>query len=396
MWFRTALLLACAGAVFAQRQPLERAWGLAANGHRAEAIALLQQITVSDPQNADARLLLGSLLMEAGDKKESIEQLSAAVRLGPRSVEAENALGEAYNHFGQTAAARSAFEKAVAIDPGYGIAQSNLGQVLLQQGDFVGAAAHLDRAIALLNNTDDAADAQYLRAKVCIAQNQPAQAIEHLQRAVAIRPKFAEAWSDLGQERKILLDDRAAITALKQAVAANPNDPVAQYRLGAEYLHQGKAHESVAHLRKSYELNPKDQSTLNALQGALRQDGDTDGANHIKLQLAQLLRERDRINQNKLAAVRLNNEGAALEKSGDLRAAVTKYREASQLDPDHNGIRINYGVALLRLGQWTEGLNQLHVALQHDPDNAKLRKALKEALAQAPAAAQPAWHNEVQ
>jgi len=151
----------------------------------------------------------------------------------------------------------------------------------------------------------------------------------------------------------------------------------------------------VEHLRKAYELNPKDQSTLNALQMALRQDGDVARANRVKQELAELLRERDRINQNKLAAVRLNNEGAALEKSGDLRAALAKYREASTLDPDHVGIRINYAVGLLRLGQWTEGLDELHTAFLRDPTNALLKSALKDALDQVPPAAVPKWKDEV-
>ena len=74
----------------------------------------------------------------------------------------------------------------------------------------------------------------------------------------------------------------------------------------------------MEHLRKAYELNPADQSTLNALQIALRQDGDVEGANRVKQQLAELLRDRDQVSQNKLAAVRVNNDGAALEKSGRL------------------------------------------------------------------------------
>ena len=37
----------------------------------------------------------------------------------------------------------------------------------------------------------------------------------------------------------------------------------------------------------------------------------------------------------------MNNEGANLEKAGDLQAAVEKYRKALELDPAHNGIRIS-------------------------------------------------------
>jgi predicted Zn-dependent protease len=113
------------------------------------------------------------------------------------------------------------------------------------------------------------------------------------------------------------------------------------------------------------------------------------------MELAKLLREKDKENQNHLNAIRLNNEGAAAEKSGDLRAALEKYREASQLYPDHVGIRVNYAIALLRLGQWTSGLDELHEALSRDPENPDIKKALKDALAQAPPNLQPKWKDEV-
>jgi protein O-GlcNAc transferase len=389
------LALICTATLSGQPTKLEQAWTLAAKGQRAEAIQLLQTLIGSEPRNTDARLLLGSLLMEAGEKSASIEQLKTAVQQRPRSVEAQNALGEAYYKFGEFAAAKSAFENALIIKPDYGVAQLNLGQVLLIQGELDSAARHLDRAIPLLKQTDDAANAYYLRAKIDSARSQSRDAATLLEAAVRIRPDFAEAWSELGQARKQLLDDAGALTAFEQAVSANPRDVVAQYRLGAEYLRQGKSPPAVDHLRQAYKLNPSDQSTLNALQMALRKNGDLTGADAIKQRLAELLRDRDRINQNKLLAVRTNNDGAALEKSGDLRGALEKYRDAAQLDPSHVGIRTNYGVALLRVGKWPEGLNELHEALQLDPQNEQLRTILKDALSQAPKAALPSWKDEV-
>jgi predicted Zn-dependent protease len=124
---------------------------------------------------------------------------------------------------------------------------------------------------------------------------------------------------------------------------------------------------------------------------ALRQDGKPAEADSIRQKLAELLQKKDQISQNALAAVRINNEGAALEKKGDLRGALEKYRKALDLNPDHVGIRVNYAVALLRLGQWTDGLTQLHEALRRDPGNAQIQAALKDALAQAPPGAVPKW-----
>jgi tetratricopeptide (TPR) repeat protein len=396
-------LLFCAGLLLAQRDPaaqgrsqthgtpLDKAWDLVANGQRDQAVRLLRELIKSRPRDADARLLLGSILQEEGDRSESIAQLAEAVRLRPRSAEAQNALGEAYNTFGDAKAARGAFEKAVVLNPGFSPAQVNLGLILVEAGEFPAAADHLDRAVRSMGRTADAAYPRYLLAKAYTAQNQTQKAAAQLEQAVALRPDFPEAWSDLGLARKALLDDIGALAAMKRAVSLKPTDAIAQYRLGTEYLHQHQPHLAVTHLEEAYRLNPEDQSTLNSLQFALRQDGKTEEAGRIKQVLSDLLRKRDRVRQNAVAAVRVNNEGASLEKAGNLSAALDKYREALNLSPEHVGIRVNYAVALLRLGQWTQGLTELHEALRRDPQDAKIKAALDDAIAQAPPGTVPNW-----
>ena len=69
---------------------------------------------------------------------------------------------------------------------------------------------------------------------------------------------------------------------------------------------------------------------------------------------------------------------------GELDAAVEKYRAALELNPDHAGIRVNYAVVLLRLGQWERGIEHLRMAVRQDPTNETFRKALADAVAQAP------------
>lgn len=64
--------LACAGFLLAQRTPVEDAWDLLAKGQRKEAIRLLHEIVKTHPGDADARLLLGSVLMEEGSGKDRL------------------------------------------------------------------------------------------------------------------------------------------------------------------------------------------------------------------------------------------------------------------------------------------------------------------------------------
>jgi tetratricopeptide (TPR) repeat protein len=265
------------------------------------------------------------------------------------------------------------------------------GKALLEASKPAEAAVYLDRALKLLGHRQDAAYPLYLRAKVYSGDNQTQKAAAALEESVALDPSLAEAWSDLGMARKLLRNDSGALAAFQHAVHLDADDAVAQYRLGAEYLRQDKAAEAVGPLKEAYRVNSEDQSTLNSLQIALRRSGRNEEAEKVKAQLAEVLRKRDEFSQDALKAVRINNEGAAFEKVGDLHAALDKYREALRLYPGHVGIRVNYAVALLRLGQWTEGLTELHEALNRDPGNARIKAALDDALAQAPHDLLPGW-----
>ena len=381
---RFVVFVSCVCLLAAQSPSVETAWDLVAKGKRNEAVAVLRQIIRATPQNGEAHLLLGSILSESGDGVGAIQELTDAVRLMPPYAVAHNALGEAYITGGQSGPARAAFEKAVALDPKFAQAEENLGRALLDANEFGAAAGHLDRAIALFVDSPDAAYSLYLRAKIHTERDEPQKALAALTRAVSLQPNFPEAWSDLGQVNKGLLDDESALAAFLRSVQLDPENAISQYRLGAEYLHQGKAHEAVPHLQESFRLNPKNQSTLYSLQMALRQDGHLERAAQVKKQLAELLRSIDKESQDAFLALRLNNEGAALEKTGDLSAALEKYRKASSLGPNHTGIRLNFGVALLRSGKWAEGLAELREVVRRDPGNVKAQAALRDALEQAP------------
>src|SRR5271169_307655 len=60
--FRALLVIAFASLAMAQKPAVETAWQLVAQGKRDQAVTLLRELIRSDPRNADARLLLGSIL----------------------------------------------------------------------------------------------------------------------------------------------------------------------------------------------------------------------------------------------------------------------------------------------------------------------------------------------
>lgn len=372
--FLSALI--CAGLLLAGQPPLERARELLSKGSLKEAVATLRQIVSTDPRNADAYMLLGTALALEGIRSESIEQLVEAVRLHPDSANAHNALGMVLSRFLETKAAREAFEKAIELDPALAEAHVNLSLILAQAGELGSAGEHLDRAIELQGNSRATAYAHYLRAKVWGAQNETEKAIAELQKAVQLRSDYAEAWSDLGGMRRLALDDDGARLALERAVALQPDDALAQYRLGLQYRKNGEPHKAVEHLRQALRYNPEDRATLYNLELALREEGQLEAAKRIGKRMAELLGKSSQAAATALTAANLNSEGIQLEKSGDIRAALKEYRAALDLDPTGFGFRLNYGLAVCRLGRWQEGIMELREVLRLDPNNADAARAL--------------------
>jgi tetratricopeptide (TPR) repeat protein len=360
----------------AQDHAVKQAQELLAKGSVEEAIALLRRSVAEDAQNADAHLLLGSVLALEGRRGESLDELQAALRLKPNSPQFHNRMGEVLSRFVETDKARGEFETALKIDPRLADVHVNLSLVLAQQGELEAAATHLDRAIELLGNSREAARAHFLRAKIWAAQDQMEKADAELTQAVQLRPDFADAWSDLGAVRRLERNYAGAEKALVKAVELDPQNALAQYRLGQTDLENGKAEAAVRHLEIAAEYTPEDRPTLYTLMRALQKTGRDQEAESIRARVTKQLDADHRASDAGFTASELNSEGIELEKSGDLAVAVTKYKGAVDLDPTGYGFRLNYALGLCRLGQWETAAAELRTVLKADPNNADAQKAL--------------------
>ncbi len=319
---------------------------------------------------------MGTTLALQGIRGESIEQLTEVVRLRPHSASAYNTLGMVLSRFLEVQGAREAFDKALELDPNLAEARVNLALVLAQDGQLGPAGEQLDRALQLQGDTRPAAYTHYLRARIWLEQKEMDKAAAQLEIAVKLRPDYAKAWSDLGAARRLAGDTKGGQQALERAVALDPHDETAQYRLGLACLENREAHQAIGHFEVALRDDPNDRATLYNLALAFRRDGQAAEAKRIDDKLAKLIQA-----SNQVAAVgqsigNLTDAGMALEKSGDWQGALEKYRAALDLDPTDAVLRLNYGLALCRLGRWPEGAAELEEVLRLNPNNADAAKTL--------------------
>ena len=361
---------------------MARARQLLAGGALEKAISVLRGILEQNPKNVDARILLGSALALVPRRSEAIIELRRAIELRPDSAPLYNALGMALARFAELDTARKAFENALEFDPGLVDARVNLTLVLGQLKEFDLAVEHITRAIELQGDSPASAYSHYLKGRLHDKQNMTVEALEEFEKAVRLRPRFAQAYVELGTARAKMSDERA-LGAFEKAVDLGPDNANAHYLLGREYLRKRRVAEATEHLREAARLKPNHRAVLYNLARALRKGGLSDESKGVEKKLSEILRSSARATQHAMLITSLGNEGVELEKSGNVTGAIEKYAAALELDPLHSGFRLNLGLALCRLSRWEEGIEELREAIRIHPDNQEATRALYIALERA-------------
>lgn len=391
-----AVLLIALSSAIAQDAALEHARRLFAAGSYEQAAQVLGDSLRKQPGNSDAHLLLAQIYTLEDRRSDAIREFTTTLELTPQSAIAYNALGTALNRFAEFEQARKAFEQSIAIDPQVAQTHINLAMSLAQAGESAAATDQLQAAIRLAPSAPSAATAHYFLAKI-YGDQEPSRALDELNTAVKIAPHNLEAWLALGQLRQSVDDEPGTLEAFTHAVVVDPRDGEAQYELGSEYLAQGKSSMAVQHLRLARKLmSHPTLALLYKLDRALRAQGLTVEAEKIRAEAKAMLAQDTRENQQFVESQLRENEGVELEKQGQSEKALQKYRAALELNPDQQGFRLNYALALCRLNRWQEGIAELKEILSNDPGNIEARRSLyiaedkaRQTAAHAPPTAKP-------
>ncbi|BCS55990.1 glycosyltransferase family 41 protein [Geobacter sp. SVR] len=179
------------------------------------------------------------------------------------------------------------------------------------------------------------------------------------QRAIALKPDYAEAYNNLG----IMLDDlgRAAEAeqAYRRALAIKPDFAEAHGNLGNALQSLGRLEESVLSCQRAITLKPDFAAAYSNLGVALNDLGRSHEAEQACRQAIML---------NPGFASAQCNLGIALKEQGRLEEAVAAYRRAIELAPGSAPTYSGLGTALKELGLLGEAERAYLQALSLKPD----------------------------
>ena len=274
-------------------------------------------------------------------------------------------------------------------NPSSWLAYGNLG-VLEMDSAPAQALAHLDRAIAL---SPDAAETHNDRGTVLQRMGRVEEAVRDYREAVRLVPTFATAHSNLANALLALGHPEEAIATGREAFRLQPDLVEAHYTVALALQSLGRT-EAVDHFNAVLKLRPgfaeahnqlaivlqamgRRDEALGHLREAVRlEPGDAGAHENLGRLLQEMGRNDEAVRQHETALslapdspVAHNNLGVALRKSGRMDEALVHFETAVRLQPDYADAQFNLATTLQTLGRVQESVPHYLEVLRHDPSD---------------------------
>lgn len=200
------------------------------SGRTADAVAELRKALELQPANYDARVKLGDIEAEAGQATEAEADYEAAREIRPEYWWTYRQIGVLQMSTGRFAQAIQSFGKITALQPDSPLGYQLLGTVHGTMFDLDAATRDYEQAMAhggSFGTYSSLGTVYYLQGRFDAAA-------KSYREAIALRPKSAKTYWNLGDACRHLRRTKEAAAAYREAVAlseadlrVNPNDGVA-------------------------------------------------------------------------------------------------------------------------------------------------------------------------
>jgi putative PEP-CTERM system TPR-repeat lipoprotein len=248
-----ALLASMAGADLAMAaSSIESAKKYFDKGENKAAVIELKNFLQENPDNAEARLLIGDVYLKLGDMAAAVKAFEKARELKAPPEKWVVPLGRAYLLQGDTKSVLDQIKPEESLPPmvraqAFGL----VGSAYLSKGDTAKAKENFDAALKM----DPAASEATLGLAMLEAQQKNfKKTIEYANQVVAKDPKHVNAWVILAEAKRLDGDNQGAIEAFGKAIEVHPNDARARLGRATSLLAANKvddAAKDVAEVRKA-------------------------------------------------------------------------------------------------------------------------------------------------
>lgn len=223
-----------------------------ARGKTDEAILLLQEIVMNEPQLAPAHYYLGRAFMQRGDVGQAGRELDKAVKLAPDLTEARTALAALQLAQGSLDLAIEQAQVAMLLNRRNVQAAVILADAYLRKGDRRNSKQIFEEIAKVLPNNPLPA---YRLGLIARAEKKDAEALFHFERALSLSPSYIEPLSQIAAIRIAEGKLNDAQNRVSRQLEASPNNPLLYNLLGRIWLQSKDIDKAEAAFKKAIEID---------------------------------------------------------------------------------------------------------------------------------------------
>ena len=372
-------------------------------GKFADAHARAEKALAKNPQSPQARVLQGNAAAGLKDIDTAIKEFEEAIRLDPSQPTSYTSLGALRATKGNRAEAEQAFQQAVTRDPKSVIARLALAQFYWSGNRLEDAERTMKDALAFAPR-DERANAALAVFYRYTGRSPKAEQYMRVAADVNQSPRLIISLADYYIAEKRIPD----AVPLLERVSADPQFGVtARMRLATVARMQGHLEEAMRTIEQALTINPKSSIALSLKSDFLRQDHKLDealtaadaavAADRSSAQ-AQLVRGRalaakgspTKAEEAFNEVLRLNPRAAVAQielsrlslSSGALESSVTLAAQAAAADPGNLLARLTLARGFGAKGDYAKAQAVLELALREAPQAAAVHAQMGSVLAQ--------------
>jgi Flp pilus assembly protein TadD len=224
----------------------------------AESLVSYTKAAAIARPTADDLKIVGLDYVLLDDYADAIKWLEKAVALDGHNKDAWYYLGRAYYTKSRLIEARNAFLTVLDLDPRDAKAENNLGLIFESGGQPEAAIEAYRKAISWQEQSLQPSEQPYVNlGNLLMEQGRTAEAIEPLEKAVALAPDNAFCHMTLGVYYRKINQLDSARRELERATQLDPENAVAHYQLGRAYKELHALDRAEAEFSKTAELKAR-------------------------------------------------------------------------------------------------------------------------------------------
>jgi len=217
---------------------------------------LYREILKTNPNHANTRNNLGSVLKELGESQKAISCFQKAIEIQSNHAGAYYNLGIVFNELGELQKAISCFQKTIGIQSNHVGAYYNLGNAFRELEESKKAIGYYEKAIQINPNH---AGAYNNLGNALKDLGEHKKAISCYEKAIQINPNHSGAYNNLGNVFRELEESKKALGYYEKAIQINPNHTYAYNNLGNVFKDLGEHKKAISYFQKTNSIASKEE-----------------------------------------------------------------------------------------------------------------------------------------